>query len=156
MNSADPSLVASGDLILAISADHTFLHAGTADALLAHLPGEHDDAHPDARVIELYDGAGRRLRPVVTADLVVTGFAAEDGPGDPDAVAARVATALELAQKRLDTDPDLGRQQSLPPATEVPRPAGSLADVLAALDAELDVRPGPGHRAGWFHNLFHV
>ncbi|SDS10261.1 hypothetical protein [Jiangella sp. DSM 45060] len=155
MTSTDPSLVDLGDLVLAISADHTFLHVGTVEAMLAHLPGGHDD-HPDERVVELYDAAGRRLWPVVTAELVVTGFVPGAGPGDPDAVAARVATALELAQQRLTADPDLGRQQSLPTATEVPRPKGSLADVLGALNDELDVRPGPGHRAGWFHNLFHV
>ncbi|WP_116947182.1 hypothetical protein [Jiangella endophytica] len=155
MTSTDPFPVGLDDLVLAISADHTFLHVGTTEAMLAHLPAGHDD-HPDERVVELYDATGRRLWPVVTAELVVAGFGPDGGAADPDAVAARVATALELAQRRLTADPGLGRQQSLPPATEVPRPKGSLADVLDALNGELDVRPGPGHRAGWFHNLFHV
>lgn len=135
---------------------------GEAPAVEATDPGEAlrrptgpSPAASPAHSVDFFDSAGTPAVPVVDPRLAVVGFRRVGRP-DPDAVLARIEAALDLAQQRLDADPELGRRQSLPPATDVPRPQGQLADVLAALDVEFDVRGGPGHRAGWFHNLFHV
>lgn len=155
------------DLVAAISTDASFLHVGTVEGLLAHAYSQHlpaaptggDDTAPahDDRTVTFYDEQGVRLQPLVSAELAVVGFEApEDTAAEPDLVLSLLARALDLAQQRLDEHPELGKQQSLPAATLVPRPEGALAEVLADLRREFDIHTGPSHRAGWFHNLFHV
>lgn len=154
------------DLVVAISTDNTFLHVDELGGLIGHLHVHAEESatpsaaahNHDERVVQFFDSTGHRLLPKLNPNLQLVGFtvSAED-PMSAELLLGRIGEALDAAQARLDADPDLGKQQSLPTATEVPRPTGSLADVLGSLASEFDMQAGSGgHRAGWFHNLFHV
>jgi hypothetical protein len=156
------------DLVMAISTDNSFLHVTLLAEMVSHLhqhaeaseavPSEAAAAHThDERVVQFYDAQGYRLVPNLNPDLRLVGFTVDhDHQTDAEVLLARIDEALDAAQARLDADPDLGVQQSLPPATAVPRPTGSVAEVMDSLESEFGLHPGHGHRAGWFHNLFHV
>ena len=154
------------ELVLAISSDNTFLHVDELGSLIGHLHRHAEEsaapsaaAHThDERVVQFFDAMGYRLLPKLNPDLQLVGFTVSaDDPMSAELLLARIGEALDAAQARLDADPELGNQQSLPAATAVPRPTGSLADVLGSLAEEFDMGSAHGgHRAGWFHNLFHV
>lgn len=158
------------DLVVAISTDDSFLHINPLAELLGHMRQHveeesgthavhegHDGHVGDTRVLEFFDAGGRPLHPQLNPDLQLVGFFTDpEVQVATDELLTRISRALDGAQAKLDADPDLGKQQGLPPATDVPRPNGSLEEVLANLAAAFDMHPGAGHRAGWFHNLFHV
>lgn len=163
--------LAGDDLAVALSGDDTFMHVGTSHLLLDHATHTHTPGPESAVVgapgdggatpghrLEVFDSQGHLLRPVLGADFAVVGWAIDDpGGADSGRVLQRIRNALNLAQQRLTDDPGLGRRPGLPPMTTLPvLRATTLPDVLDELAAAFDLTPGPGHQAGWFHNLFHV
>lgn len=162
------------DLVVALSRDGTFMHVGTISLLLGHavhthargpepsIAGSAGDDGPDRATpghrLDVYDSQGRLLRPVLGAGIEVVGWAIDSSSGtDSDQVLQRIGDALDLAQQRLTENPALGARPGLPPVTTLPElRATTLPDVLDELAAAFDLTPGTGHKAGWFHNLFHV
>lgn len=143
-------------LVLTLCADDGWLHAGTVAETIEH--AEHHrregagDHGPDR--VDFFDVTGRRLEPVVGHDLVVRGFVPASGRPAPARVKARVNAVLDRAEEYLEAHPG-GTGRPWPAGRTVPRPNGSLADVVERLRAstrQLD----QGHAAGWFHNLLHA
>lgn len=139
-------------LVVAISTGDDYLHVGTADALLSHHPEQ--ELLPDAG-LDFFDSLGTALELSVGSPTAGVGLSEVDSRPDPDAVLGRIGRVLERAQLALDSDPELGRTSEGEYVTQVPRPAGDLAAVLAALHAECGLDDSSEHSAGWFHNLMH-
>lgn len=152
------------ELVLVIAAGDDWLHAGTVAEVLDHARRHRDgEGHPGGppttepgheRVVDLYDVGGRPLRPVLDDRLEVRGFAPAGVP-DEEAVRRRVDGVLDRAQSFLDDHPGGGAAAAWPAMTEVPRPVGSLDEVVAALRRATTGSPR-GHSGGWFHNLLHA
>lgn len=171
----------SDTLVLVITSDDTLLHAGSGSGVIAHLaPAKSPapeasslgsepprfaphvltraavEAEP-ASSLQLFDAAGVRLTiraPKKGGQLVAV------YPPDvvsEDALLARISAALDHMQSVLDADPDLGKDGPIQ-HDAVPRPEGSLVEVLTELSAffePLDPRIPPS-RGNWLHNLAHA
>lgn len=148
-----PTPVSDDQLVLVISVDDTWLHAGTVREVLDHAE-EHRQQAPaplTEKVLEFFGGGGQRLVPLVDGRLVVCGFVTGGGQLDQVALLRRIDAVLDRAQAHLDLHPGgAGAGQS------VPRPVGDLSHVLASLRDSLDEPVHQDHSAGWFHNLLHA
>lgn len=129
--------MADTDLVLAITSDDLMFHSGTRRWVLDHVFGIDPDtggrrdlhlAAPDAGGVrlEIFDAQGHALR-AESGDLVAVG----SGDVDPDLLVARVTAVLDRAREHLEAHPELDV-----PASVVPRPTGSLPEVLAALEGD--------------------
>jgi len=151
------------DLALAIDDEDRTLHVGPATAVLAHLrasDGEQpesvahasaESAGADRPVLRVYDSQGRPLG--------TEGVRASDATVDESTLLRRIETALAHMQSVLDEDP--GRFQAGPDAPEVtavPRPQGSLQEVLQQLAEAfaLQEKDDPRNKGNWFHMLAHA
>ncbi|HEY5845437.1 MAG TPA: hypothetical protein VIT42_01485 [Microlunatus sp.] len=167
-------------LVLAIAHDDTLLHVGSAAEVLAHLApsipgrpqsssstGSHAFTLPagtrisvkstPAISLQLFDSRGVRL--TIHSPRKHPAVAAVFPPDTvPERVLlARISAVLDHMQKALDANPDLGKDGRIQ-HDSVPRPDGSLIDVLtqlAALFEPLDPRI-PTNRGNWLHNLAHA
>lgn len=119
-----------------------------------------------------FDEHGRRLAPLQTRDgtefVTVGRHDKSDFDVEPGELVVRINSALVHVQEVLDENPELGDEPHAPDDerpprrhTHVPRPEGTLAEVLRALAPAffpadpIDSRMHPMHTRGWFHNLCH-
>lgn len=140
-----------------------------------------------AAPLEVYDIAGRRIPPDRLAELAQPGAPSQPTAGrdtvlarrlpggfdDPEhfppagsshresrrTLLRRINESLDFAQAYLTEHPQAGYQgPGIPPATEVPRPTGTYAEVLQALASQLaPLDPNvQSNRGNWFHNLWHA
>lgn len=182
MNNPD-ELVAddSDDLVLAITSDDSLLHVGPASGVTAHL-APRISARPEvasqrtspspftphavtratveatpAGSIQLFDASGVRLT-IRSPRKNPTVVAVHPPDVVPEQVLlARISAALDHMQSALDANPDLGKDGPIQ-HDSVPRPEGSLVEVLtqlAALFEPLDPRIAT-NRGNWLHNLAHA
>jgi hypothetical protein len=178
-NAQDFTADDSGALVLAITRDDTLLHVGSAGGVVAHLAPvrgrpkaplrttrslftphavtlEAVEVSP-ARSIQLFDAAGVRL--TIRSPLKNPTVAAVQPPDvlPEKYLLARISAVLDHMQAALDANPDLGKDGPLQ-HDSVPRPEGSLAEVLSQLAASfepLDPQT-PSNRGNWLHNLAHA
>jgi len=141
------------ELVLALGIDDEWLHAGTLAEMLEHAAA-HRDSDEAAHRVDFFDGAGKALEPLAGDDLVVYGFRRAGGPAEPALVKRRVDAVLDRAEAYLAAHPG-GPGQGYPAHMTVPRPEGSLEEVVGALRLEMLLNMS-GHAAGWFHNLIHA
>lgn len=176
------------DFVVAIGVDNTMLHVGRAEDLTDHLVASRSHAEVESKLgifhqidedetshelssrsLEFFDGQGRRLvlrrRDSGAAFFLKDQFTQQ--AIEPGLLLDRINLALSHMQEVLDKHPELGDggsivigKDEIPQGrhTRVPRPAGSLNEVLSAL-AVLFFPAGslhPTHVRGWFHNLGHA
>lgn len=148
------------ELVVAITATDDWLHAGTVAEMLGHGRSHRDgEGHPGGapggrRVVDVFDAEGAPVRPVLDECFEVIGFA-RVGPADAGAVRARLDLVMDRSQAFLDQHPGGGTGASWPALTQVPRPRGSLEEVIAGLRRATTGDPAH-HSSGWFHNLLHA
>lgn len=158
-----PTPMADDQLVLVLSVDDTWLHAGTVSEVLDHA---HEHRQPSSeqstdapapladKVLEFFDDRGERLLPLVDHRLEVCGFATGGGMVDQEALKPRIDAVLDRAQAHLDSHPG-GAGAGYPAMQSVPRPTGDLHEVIASLRVSV-TESAHGHSAGWFHNLLHA
>lgn len=165
MNTNDAETV-----LLAVSDDDRTVHVGSAGAMAAHLTTEGGLAQ-SAVSFEFFGPDGQPWSP----GKVNGAFALQPTPGapptDPQLLLDRIDAALAHMQVYLDRHPELGagsgqvagesrfvaqRSGQLLLAARVPRPTGTLPQVLAALQAEYDFLAPSPTRGNWLHNLAHA
>ena len=180
MNNAQDSTADDSEVfVLAITSDDSLLHVGSADGVMAHLAPVR--ARPEAplrttrslltphavtlaaaeaspaRSIQLFDAAGVRL--TIRSPRKNPTMAAVQPPDvlPEKYLLARISAVLDNMQSALDANPDLGKDGPLR-HDSVPRPEGSLVEVLTQLAASFEPLDPQirSNRGNWLHNLAHA
>jgi hypothetical protein len=129
--------------VLAIPADNSTLHVAAAEELAPHVQA----ARPP---VEYYDPTGHRLLLTTVASGYSWNIDASQGTVDEQVLLDRIDTALKHLQVVADGNPP-----PVPIEGEVPRPTGSLPEVLDALVREFAISESP-NRGNWLHLLAHA
>jgi len=137
-------------IILAISPDNHFLHAGRSSSLLKHLDL---DAKPD---LQYYDGVGNGYEVHVDSGTSGAPRLVPLGTVDSQVLLDRIDLVLAQLQNRLNAD----NVDDPSKAPRVPRPTGRLSDVLAELSKLIGTLKPRGDRTDHpsrspFHNWIH-
>ena len=96
----------------------------------------------------------RPVRPVLDDRLEVRAFTRSGDAADAE-VRARIERVLDRAQAFLDENPGGGPDAPWPAFPTVPRPDGTLDEVVAGL-RQATTGDHRGHSGVWFHNLMHA
>ncbi|BBH68631.1 hypothetical protein ACTI_53160 [Actinoplanes sp. OR16] len=147
-------------LMLAIRDDNRFLHVGPGGIALAHLREEETGVPLDygegARdPFDFFDGDGVRwLREPPGTGLRLVPADAEVTP--PRFLLDRIDAVLAHMQVVLNETPGFGSVPG-PPMVRVPRPEGTLPEVMVRLDELFrGLRPPQPDKGSFFHMLAHL
>jgi hypothetical protein len=153
------ALPVDGDaLLLAIAPDNATVHVGPANLMAGHVSLGLHAATAKLRAplplptLELFDESGRRLTPVWVGGQLTFTLDPTQAPTDEQLLLDRIDAALAQLQVQQDLKP----LPNGPADGRVPRPVGSLPEVIGKLAVEFDFLSPAPNRGNWLHQLAHA